>query len=64
VDALPLAAAARTLATMRSSAGEPATLDDVVELLKGIGLNVMGINAAVQRILDILEGEGDDEADA
>ncbi len=38
-----------------------ATLDDVVELLTGIGQTAMGISAQLNRIVAILEEEEDDE---
>ncbi len=40
------------------------TLDDVVEVLEGIGLELMGISARLDDVIGILEGEDDEEADA
>jgi hypothetical protein len=43
---------------------EPAsTLDDVVELLDGIGVALMGISAKLDYIAYLLEGDDDEEAD-
>jgi hypothetical protein len=39
------------------------TLDDVVEVLHGIGQIVMSIDARLDGIVDILGGEDDEEAD-
>jgi hypothetical protein len=38
-----------------------ATLDDVVELLEGLGRILMGISAKLEEILDLIERDGDDE---
>jgi hypothetical protein len=64
-DALSRVLVLRTLGRVRRRRAEPvASLDDVVEVLAGIGQIVMGINATIERILAILEGEDDEEADA
>jgi hypothetical protein len=41
-----------------------ATLDDVVELLTGIGQTAMGISAQLNRIVAILEDEDDEQPDS
>jgi chaperonin GroEL (HSP60 family) len=41
-----------------------ATLDDVVEVLTGIGRTLMSISARLDDIAELLEGEDDEEADA
>jgi hypothetical protein len=64
-DALSRVLVLRTLGRVRRRRAKPvASLDDVVEVLAGIGQIVMGINATIERILAILEGEDDEEADA
>jgi hypothetical protein len=64
-DALSRVLVLRTLGRVRRRRTDPvASLDDVVEVLAGIGQIVMGINATIERILAILEGEDDEEADA
>jgi hypothetical protein len=50
---------------MFSRRPEPrATLDDVVEILAGIGQVLMRISANLEDIVAILGGEDDEEADA
>jgi hypothetical protein len=41
-----------------------ADLDDVLELLRGIGRTLMVISANVETIVRLLEGDDDGEADA
>jgi hypothetical protein len=41
---------------------EAATLDDVVELLSGIGTTLMGISATLKEIADFLADEDDGDA--
>jgi hypothetical protein len=36
------------------------TLDDVVELLRGLGTMLMGIDAKLKRIADLLEEDADE----
>jgi hypothetical protein len=40
------------------------TLDDVVEFLRGIGLELMGISSRLDDLIAILEGEDDGQADS
>ena len=40
-----------------------ATLDDVVELLRGIGTMLMKIDAKLEEVIRHLEGEDDEEAE-
>jgi hypothetical protein len=50
---------------MRRRRIEPAaTLDDVVELLIGIGVALMGISANLRHIAELLGGDEDEETDA
>ena len=44
--------------------GERATLDDVVELLRGIGTILMEIDAKLQGLIRAIEGGDDSEADS
>ena len=41
-----------------------ATLDDVVELLQGIGTMLMKIDAKLQEVIRYLDGDDDDEAES
>jgi hypothetical protein len=43
---------------------QQATLDDVVELLRGIGIILMEIDAKLDRVIRYLRGDDDEEADA
>jgi hypothetical protein len=40
---------------------ERATLDDVVELLRGIGTILMEIDSKLQRLIRTIEGDDDEE---
>jgi len=40
---------------------ERATLDDVVELLRGIGTILMEIDSKLQRLVRTIEGDDDEE---
>jgi len=40
------------------------TLDDVVELLQGIGTILMKIDAKLEEVIRYLDGEDDDEAES
>jgi hypothetical protein len=42
---------------------ERANLDDVVELLRGIGTILMKIDAKLEEIVSYIGGDGDEEAD-
>jgi hypothetical protein len=41
-----------------------ATLDDVVEVLHGIGVILMAISAKLEEVIELLGGNADEEADA
>jgi hypothetical protein len=41
-----------------------AELRDIVEVLHGIGIALMGISARLDRIIGLLGGDDDEEADA
>jgi len=43
---------------------ERATLDDVVELLRGIGTMLMKIDAKLEEVIRYLDGEDDAEAES
>jgi hypothetical protein len=64
-DALPGSVATATIAGMLRRRQDPvSTLDDVVEVLQGIGLALMGISTRLDDLIAILRGEDDEEADA
>jgi hypothetical protein len=48
----------------RRSRRPGSTLDDVVEILTGIGQTLMAISAKLDDIADLLEGDDDEGADA
>jgi hypothetical protein len=48
----------------RWSSRPTSTLDDVVELLTGIGRTLMAMSAKLDYISRLLEGQDDEEADA
>jgi hypothetical protein len=48
---------------MRRRPRPTSTLDDVVELLSGIGQALMAVNANLLSIIRLLRGEDDEEAD-
>jgi hypothetical protein len=43
---------------------ERTTLEDVVELLRGIGTILMKIDAKLEELISYLDGEDDDEAES
>jgi hypothetical protein len=47
---------------MRRGRRRPATIDDVVELLQGIGTMLQRVDAKLETIVSLLEEEEDDEA--
>jgi hypothetical protein len=60
-----MASMSRNDCGMLPSRREPtATLDDVVELLTGIGQATMGIGAQLNRIIAILEEEDGEQSDS
>jgi hypothetical protein len=48
----------------RGDLRRPATLDDVVEVLQGMGRMLMAISANVQVIVTEIKGNDDEEEDA
>ena len=44
--------------------GERATLDDVVKYLRGIGAILMKIDAKIAEVIQLLDEEGDEEAES
>jgi len=43
---------------------ERATLDDVVELLRGIGTTLMKIDSKLEELISYIDGEDDGEAES
>jgi hypothetical protein len=64
-DALPGSVGTATIAGMLRRRQDPvSTLDDVVEVLHGIGLALMKISSQLEDVIAILGGEDDGQADA
>jgi len=49
---------------MRRPHRSAATLDDIVEVLHGIGVILMAISAKLDEVIELMGGDEDEEADA
>jgi len=61
---LVLRSARRDHASMHLPRRERATLDDVVELLRGIGTTLMKIDSKLEELISYIDGEDDGEAES